>query len=257
MKVAIFYYSTYGHIVKMAEAVKAGVDKAGLASETQIFQIPETLPSEVLTKMHAPPKADYPLATAQTLLDYDAFFFGIPTRYGNVPAQISTFLDRTGGIWAKGALTGKPVSLFVSTGTPGGGQETTLRNFLTYIAHHGMVFVPLGYAKAFPQLTSFDEVHGGSPYGAGCYAGPDGSRQPSALELEIATIQGEQFPATAIKFLKTELAPAQEAAVKETTPTNEVVNEKATEAKVPEARTAQTKPATEDKSSGCARCTIV
>ncbi|KAL1695269.1 flavoprotein-like protein [Schizophyllum commune] len=190
-KVAIVIYSMYGHIAKMAETVKAGVESAG--GQATIFQIPETLPENVLQLLHAPPKPDYPIIDAATLATFDAFLFGIPTRYGNFPGQWKAFWDTTGQLWASGALSGKFVSVFVSTGTPGGGQEVTVANAMSTFVHHGMIFVPLGYAQAFAQLTNLNEVHGGSPWGAGTYAGGDGSRQPSALELEIAKIQGKQF----------------------------------------------------------------
>lgn len=182
----------------MAESVKKGVEAAG--GKAEIFQVPETLSEEVLAKMHAPAKPNYPIATLDTLTGYDAFLFGVPTRFGNYPAQWKAFWDSTGGLWANGSLYGKPAGFFVSTGTPGGGQETTIVNSLSVIVHHGMIYVPLGYAKAFPQITKMDEVHGSSPYGAGTFAGGDGSRQPSALELEIASIQGKSFYETIQKF---------------------------------------------------------
>ncbi|TAQ89803.1 hypothetical protein B7494_g1899 [Chlorociboria aeruginascens] len=190
-KVAIVYYSTWGHILKLAEAEKEGLKKAGI--EADIYQIPETLPEEILTKMYAPPKADYPIAEAATLAKYDAFLFGIPTRYGNFPAQWKTFWDSTGGLWATGALAGKYAGLFVSTGTLGGGQESTAIAALSTLTHHGITYVPLGYATANALLTNLDEVHGGSPWGAGTFSAGNGSRQPSTLELDIAKIQGESF----------------------------------------------------------------
>ncbi|PMD25212.1 benzoquinone reductase [Hyaloscypha hepaticicola] len=190
-KVAIVFYSMYGHIQKLAEAEKEGLKKAGI--EADLFQIPETLPQEVLTKMHAPPKSDIPVVDAKTLESYDAFLFGIPTRYGNFPAQWKAFWDSTGGQWGTGGYWGKYAGIFVSTGTPGGGQESTVIASISTLTHHGIIYVPLGYAKTFPQLTNLSEVRGGSPWGAGTFAGADGSRQPSALELELATIQGETF----------------------------------------------------------------
>ncbi|KAK9235922.1 flavoprotein-like protein [Lipomyces kononenkoae] len=196
-KVAIVIYSMYGHIAQLAEAEKAGIEKAG--GSATIYQIPETLPEEVLAKMHAAPKPDYPVASANTLTEYDAFLFGVPTRYGNFPGQWKAFWDTTGGIWAQGGLAGKYVGQFVSTGTPGGGQEVTVLNALSTYVHHGLIFVPLGYASAFPQITNLSEVHGSSPWGAGTFAGADGSRQPTELEKEIATIQGESFYKTVAK----------------------------------------------------------
>ncbi|KAJ7617317.1 NADH-quinone oxidoreductase [Roridomyces roridus] len=196
-KIAIVIYSMYGHIAKMAEAQKKGIEEAGGSAE--IFQIPETLPQEVLTKMYAPAKPDYPIIDADKLATFDAFLFGIPTRYGNFPGQWKAFWDTIGSLWSKGALAGKYAGAFVSTAGQGGGQETTIQNSISTLAHHGVIFVPFGYATAFPQLTSLDEVHGGSPWGAGTLAGPDGSRQPTALELEVAGIQGKSFYGTVSK----------------------------------------------------------
>jgi len=190
-KVAIVFYSMYGHIQKLAEAEKEGLKKAGI--EADLFQVAETLPQEVLTKMHAPPKSDIPIIDAKTLESYDAFLLGIPTRYGNFPAQWKAFWDTTGAQWGTGGYYGKYAGVFISTGTPGGGQESTAIAAMSTLTHHGIIYVPLGYAKTFPQLTNVSEVRGGSPWGAGTFAAADGSRQPSALELELATIQGETF----------------------------------------------------------------
>jgi NAD(P)H dehydrogenase (quinone) len=128
-----------------------------------------------------------------------SFLFGIPTRYGNFPAQFKAFWDATGQLWANGSLTGKYAGVFISTASQGGGQESTAMNALSTFAHHGIIYVPLGYAHSFAQSSRLDEVHGGSPWGAGTFAGGDGSRQPSALELEIATIQGKMFWETVAK----------------------------------------------------------
>ncbi|KAG1785305.1 flavoprotein-like protein [Suillus plorans] len=190
-KVAIIIYSMYGHIAKLAEAVKAGVESAG--GSVTIYQIAETLPEEVLVKMHAAPKPNYPILAPSELASFDAFIFGVPTRYGNFPAQWKAFWDATGGLWVSGALAGKFASVFVSTGTPGGGQEATIISSLSTLAHHGIIYVPLGYKNTFAQLSNMSEVRGGSPWGAGTYAGADGSRQPSALELELGTLQGKGF----------------------------------------------------------------
>jgi len=190
-KVAIVYYSMYGHIKQLAEAEKAGLEKAGI--EADLYQIPETLSEEVLAKMYAPPKADVPLIDAATLEKYDAFLLGIPTRYGNFPAQWKAFWDTTGGQWAKGGYWGKYAGVFVSTGTPGGGQESTVIAAMSTLAHHGIIYVPLGYKTAFPILADLSEARGGSPWGAGTFAGADGSRQPTDLEIQLATIQGEAF----------------------------------------------------------------
>ncbi|RDA91886.1 hypothetical protein CP533_0359 [Ophiocordyceps camponoti-saundersi (nom. inval.)] len=199
-KIAIIYYSMYGHVRKLAEAEKAGIEKAG--GSVDIYQVPETLGDEVLTKMHAPAKpTDVPVIDDPSVLTkYDGFLFGIPTRYGNFPAQWKTFWDKTGGLWASGGLHGKFAGLFVSTGGQGGGQESTCLAAMSTLAHHGIVYVPLGYAKTFAQLTNLDEVHGGSAWGAGTFAGGDGSRQPSKLELDVATTQGEVFYQTIAKL---------------------------------------------------------
>jgi len=190
-KIAIVIYSMYGHIAKLAEAEKAGIEASG--GTAKIYQIPETLPEEVLTKMHAPPKPDYPIASADTLTEYDAFILGVPTRYGNFPAQWKAFWDSTGQLWATGGLWGKYAGVFISTGTPGGGQESTALAIQSTLAHHGIIFVPLGYKTVFPILANLEEVRGGSPWGAGTFAGPTGARQPSALELELATEHGKAF----------------------------------------------------------------
>ncbi|KAI0905653.1 quinone oxidoreductase [Ustulina deusta] len=199
-KIAIVYYSMYGHIAKLAEAEKAGIEKAGGTAD--LYQIPETLSSEVLAKMHAPGQsADIPLLEDPSVLEgYDAFLLGIPTRYGTFPAQWKTFWDKTGKQWATGGFHGKMASFFLSTASLGGGQESTALGALSTLTHHGIIYVPFGYAKAFGTLTDLSEVHGGGPWGAGTFAGGDGSRQPSAKELEIATIQGEEFYKTVAKY---------------------------------------------------------
>ncbi|RDB18431.1 Protoplast secreted protein 2 [Hypsizygus marmoreus] len=190
-KVAIVIYTMYGHIAKLAEAIKSGLEAAG--GNATIFQVPETLNDEVLAKLHAPAKPDYPVLTLDEFAKYDAYLFGIPTRYGTMPAQWKAFWDSTGQLWATGALYGKYASIFVSTAGPGGGQETTALNSLSVLTHHGIIHVPLGYARSFGQLTGLTEVHGGSPWGAGTFSSSDGSRQPTPLEIEIATIQGKAF----------------------------------------------------------------
>lgn len=196
-KIAIIYYSLYGHIRQLALSVQKGIQDAG--GKADLFQVAETLPQEVLTKMHAPSKPDDPIATAATLTEYDAFLFGIPTRYGNFPAQWKTFWDTTGGLWVKGALQGKYAGAFCSTGTPGGGQEATIMNSMSTLTHHGIIFVPLGYRNTFPLMSNLEEVHGGSPWGAGTFAGADGSRQPTKLEIEMAYIQGKAYYETVSK----------------------------------------------------------
>ncbi|MCJ1301908.1 Minor allergen Alt a 7 [Hypocenomyce scalaris] len=191
-KVAIVFYSMYGHIQKLAEAEKAGIEAAGGTAD--LFQVAETLPEGVLSKMHAPPKdAAIPTIDPATLQQYDAFLFGIPTRYGNFPAQWKAFWDATGAQWASGGYWGKYAGVFISTGTMGGGQESTAIAAMSTMAHHGMIYVPLGYKTAFPILADLSEARGGSPWGAGTFSGGDGSRQPSAKELELAQVQGKVF----------------------------------------------------------------
>ena len=143
--------------------------------------------------MRAPAKPDYPIATHETLTTYDTFLFGIPTRFGNFPAQWKAFWDTTGGLWAAGALAGKYAGVFVTVGSQGGGQGETVQSSLSTLAHHGIIYVPLGYKSVFPLLTGMEEVHGGTPWGAGAFTGADDSRKVSALELEIAKIHGKTF----------------------------------------------------------------
>ncbi|KAH6915703.1 NADH:quinone oxidoreductase [Coprinopsis sp. MPI-PUGE-AT-0042] len=189
--VAIIIYSLYGHITQLAEAEKKGIEEAG--GKADIYQVPETLGEDILKILKAPPRPDYPIADLETLKKYDSFLFGIPTRYGNMPVQFKSFWDATGPIWAAGTLGGKYAGTFVSTASQGGGQEVTAMSCLSTFVHHGMVYVPFGYYKAFAEMTRLDEVHGGGPWGAGTYAAGDGSRQPSELELTIARKQGAQF----------------------------------------------------------------
>ncbi|EJD08452.1 1,4-benzoquinone reductase [Fomitiporia mediterranea MF3/22] len=196
-RVAIVIYSMHGHIAKMAESIHAGVNSAG--GNAKILQIPETLPEDVLKKMHALEKPPYPVITPENMREYDAFLFGIPTRFGNFPAQWKAFWDASGGIFHEGALSGKYAGIFVGTGGPGGGQEITVSNSISTLVHHGIIFVPLGYKHASQQLANIEEVHGGSPWGAGTFSGSKGERWPSALELELAKIQGSMFYETVSK----------------------------------------------------------
>eukprot|EP00468_Gymnochlora_sp_CCMP2014_P005153 CAMPEP_0167756018 /NCGR_PEP_ID=MMETSP0110_2-20121227/9145_1 /TAXON_ID=629695 /ORGANISM="Gymnochlora sp., Strain CCMP2014" /LENGTH=184 /DNA_ID=CAMNT_0007642067 /DNA_START=144 /DNA_END=698 /DNA_ORIENTATION=- len=184
----------------MAGAVAEGVKKAG--GTPILMRCPETLSEEVLKKMHAAPKnEDHKVATPQDLDDADCIIFGIPTRFGMAAAQMKAMLDRTGGLWAKGKLLGKPAGIFVSTGTQNGGQETTALTFVTQLVHHGMIYIPIGYGKGDIQFD-ISEPHGGSPYGAGCLAGPTGARKPSEKELALATHQGEHVTKYATMLMK-------------------------------------------------------
>lgn len=188
-RTAIITYSLYHHIAKLARASKSGVESAGGTAD--IFQVQETLPEKLLTALKAPPKPDFPIADLNTLKDYDAFLFGVPTRYGNMPSQFKNFWDGTGSLFATQALAGKCAGFFVSTGSLGSGQEATIMNCLSTIVHHGMTFIPFGYGH--PRLGNLQEIHGGSPWGAGTFAAPDGSREVTELELELAKTQGAQF----------------------------------------------------------------
>ena len=192
MKIYIVFYSTYGHIFHMAEAIAEGARSVD-GADVQLFQVTETLPSEVIGKMGATEArkafAQVPVIQPNQLAEADAIIFGTPTRFGNMAAQMRALLDATGGLWQKGALIGKVGSVFVSTGTQHGGQETTITSFHTTLFHHGMVVVGVPYSC--PGLTNMNEITGGSPYGASTLAGADGSRQPTKNELDIARFQGK------------------------------------------------------------------
>jgi len=185
-KVLVLYYSMYGHVERMAEAVAEGARSAG--AEVVIKRVPELAPREVLQRSGAKLDQPAPEADPQELGGYDAIILGCPTRYGRMAAQMAQFWDQTGPLWAKGALVGKVGSAFTSTATQHGGQETTLMAIHTMLFHHGMVLVGLPYA-AQGQMR-LDEITGGSPYGATTIAGGKGERQPSANELELARFQG-------------------------------------------------------------------
>jgi len=186
-KVLVLYHSTYGHVETMAQAVAEGAAAAG-GVEVALRRVPELVPADVLAKSGAKTDQSAPVARVEELAEYDAIVFGTPTRFGNMAAQMRNFLDQTGGLWAKGALIGKVGSVFASTATQHGGQETTISSFHTTLLHHGMVIVGLPYSAQ--GQTRIDEVSGGSPYGATTIAGGDGKRRPSANELELARFQG-------------------------------------------------------------------
>ncbi|KAL8172409.1 hypothetical protein V2J09_024213 [Rumex salicifolius] len=192
------YYSMYGHVEKLAHEIKKGAESVE-GVEAKLWQVPETLPTEVLGKMSASPKSDVPIIKPSELPEADGFVFGFPTRFGMMAAQFKSFLDATGGLWRTQSLAGKPAGIFVSTGSQNGGQETTALTAITQLVHHGMIFVPIGYTFG-GGMFEMEEVKGGTPYGAGTFAG-DGSRQPTQLELEIAFHQGKVL-ATAAKKLK-------------------------------------------------------
>ncbi|KAH7434374.1 hypothetical protein KP509_06G014500 [Ceratopteris richardii] len=178
----------YGHIETLAKKIKEGVDSID-GIEAKLFRVQETLSDEILEKMQAPPKdKNIPIITASDLEAADGFIFGIPTRFGAMAAQMKAFFDSTGGLWKGQKLAGKPAGIFVSTGSQGGGQETTALTTLTQLVHHGMLFVPIGYMFG-AGMFKMDEIRGGSPYGAGTFAG-DGTKVPTETELALAKHQG-------------------------------------------------------------------
>jgi NAD(P)H dehydrogenase (quinone) len=195
-KVLVLYYSSYGHIEKMAGAVAEGARAAG--AEATVKRVPELVSEDVAKKSGFKLDQAAPIATVDELADYDAIILGVPTRFGNMPAQMKNFLDQTGGLWAKGKLVGKVGSVFTSTATQHGGQESTILSTHTVLLHHGMVIVGLPYSCH--GQTKIDEVTGGSPYGASTIAGGDGSRQPSENELAGAKFQGRHVAEIAAKL---------------------------------------------------------
>ncbi|APF36936.1 NAD(P)H:quinone oxidoreductase [Chelatococcus daeguensis] len=195
-KVLVLYYSSYGHIEQMAQAVAEGARAAG--AEVVVKRVPELVPAEVAKNAGFKLDQPAPVATVEELADYDAIIFGTPTRFGNMTAQMRNFLDQTGGLWAKGALIGKVGSVFTSSATQHGGQESTILTFIPTLMHHGMVVVGLPYS--FAGQSGLDEIKGGSPYGASTIAAADGSRQPSAVELEGARFQGRHVAGIAAKL---------------------------------------------------------
>ena len=194
-KVLVLYYSSYGHIETMAQAVAEGVREAGATAD--IRRVPELVPEEVARKSHYKMDQPAPLATVDELPTYDAIIVGTGTRYGRMTSQMANFWDQTGGLWFQGKLVGKVGAGFTSTGSQHGGQETTLINIITNLLHHGMVIVGLPYS--FQGQTKLDEVTGGSPYGASTIAGGDGSRQPTANELDGARYLGRHVAQVAAK----------------------------------------------------------
>jgi NAD(P)H dehydrogenase (quinone) len=195
-KVLVLYYSSYGHIETMAEAVAEGARSTG--ATVDIKRIPETVPQDVAEAAHFKLDQKAPVAEIAELADYDAIIVGTPTRFGRIASQTAAFLDQAGGLWMRGALVGKVGGAFTSTGTQHGGQEVTLFSVITNLLHFGMVIVGLPYSFA-GQMT-LDEVVGGSPYGATTIAGTQGQRQPSAIDLDGARHQGELVAQTANKL---------------------------------------------------------
>jgi NAD(P)H dehydrogenase (quinone) len=200
-KVQVIFYSTYGHVWKLAEAIAEGA-RSVAGADVKLFQVKEILSAEILAKMGATEAkkafAHIPNADPHQLADADAIILGTPTRYGSAAASMQAFLDATGGHWVKGALIGKVASAFCSTASQHGGQETTLMSMYTFFIHQGMVVVGVPYSSS--ELLTLDEMSGGSPYGASTIAGPKGERQPSANEMAIARAQGKHVAEVASKL---------------------------------------------------------
>jgi NAD(P)H:quinone oxidoreductase type IV len=201
MKIQVIFYSMYGHIYKMAVAVAEGAREVE-GAEVNLYQVPELVPDEALQRTGAKAAqeefAHVPVAIPTQMAEADAIIFGTPTRFGNMCAQMRNFLDQTGQMWAKGALIGKVGSVFTSTASQHGGQETTITSFHSTLLHHGMIIVGVPYSEQ--RLLTMTEITGGSPYGASTLAGGDGSRQPSENELAIARFQGSHAAQIARKL---------------------------------------------------------
>ncbi len=195
-KVLVLYYSTYGHIETMAGAIAEGARAAG--AQVDIKRVPETAPGDVARANHFKLDQAAPIATVDDLPNYDAIIIGTPTRYGRVSSQMAAFLDQTGGLWARGALNGKVGAAFTSTASQHGGQETTLFSIITNLMHFGLIVIGLPYS--FQGQMTLGEITGGSPYGATTIAAGDGSRPPSANELDGARHQGKLVAETATKL---------------------------------------------------------
>lgn len=192
MKIQVIFYSMYGHVYRLAEAVAEGARQVA-GAEAALYQVPELVPDAILEKSGAKAArqafAHVPFAKPEQMADADALIFGTPTRFGNMAAQMRNFFDQTGGLWVKGSLIGKVGSVFASTASQHGGQETTITSFHTTLLHHGMIIVGVPYSEA--GLTNMTEISGGTPYGATTMAGGDGKRFPSENELTIARFQGK------------------------------------------------------------------
>jgi NAD(P)H dehydrogenase (quinone) len=203
MKILVVFYSLYGHVYKMAEAVKEGACQVS-GTDVSLYRVPETLSEEVLGKMGALEAqksiAHIPICKVEDLATADAIIFGTPTRFGNMCGQMRQFLDATGQLWAKGALVGKVGSVFTSSATQHGGQESTILSFHTTLLHHGLIVVGLPYS--FAGQMRIDEVTGGSPYGASTIAGGQGERMPSENELNAARYQGKHVAEITLKLIR-------------------------------------------------------
>ncbi|MGV8712544.1 MAG: NAD(P)H:quinone oxidoreductase [Nitrosomonas sp.] len=196
-RILVLYYSMYGHVEIMAHAVAEGV-KSVENTEVAVKRVPELMSDEVAQRVGAKLDQPAPIASIDELVNYDAIIFGTPTRFGNMCAQMRNFLDQTGKLWLNGGLIGKVGSVFTSTGTQHGGQETTITSFHTTLLHHGMIIVGVPYSCQ--EIMNMSEITGGSPYGASTLAGGDGSRKPSENELKVARFQGNHVAHIARKL---------------------------------------------------------
>jgi len=196
-KILVLYHSFYGHVETMAHAVAEGAREVA-GSTVDLKRVPETVPAETFAKSGGKANQAAPIAQPGELVNYDAIIFGTPTRFGNMTGQMRTFLDQTGGLWAAGALIGKVGSVFTSSATQHGGQESTILTFHPTLLHHGMIIVGLPYSEA--RQMGLDEIKGGSPYGASTIAGGQGERSPSAQELGMARFQGRHVATIATKL---------------------------------------------------------
>ena len=196
-KILVLFYSTWGHVQTLAEEVAKGAEEVSRAN-VSIKRVPETMADETLQEIGGLTESPYEVASPGELSLYDAVIFGTPTRFGNMCSQMRTFLDQTGEIWANGGLIGKTGSVFVSTASQHGGQETTITSFHTTLLHHGMLIAGVPYSC--PELSGASEVTGGSPYGAGTIAGGDGTRLPSEREKTIARFQGRHVASLAVRL---------------------------------------------------------
>ena len=189
--VQVIYYSTYGHVEKLARHMIKGLEKSGV--HHQIYQVPETLSKETLMAMKAPTEKpmDIPVLSVEEMEKAHGYLFGVPTRFGTLPAQLKEIFDSCGPQWIKGTFHGKYAGTFFSTSTQGAGQETTALSCVPFFVHHGINYVPIGYK--FNKLNLMEELHGGSPWGAGTFSGFDNKRPCSKFEIELAEFQGEEF----------------------------------------------------------------
>ncbi|KAJ2584032.1 hypothetical protein GGH95_000650 [Coemansia sp. RSA 1836] len=209
-RILVIYYSTYGHVQTIAQAELRGLQKSGKV-DAELYQFAETLPTDVLDKMHAAPRdTAVPEITPEILAAADGYLIGFPTRFGVAPAQVKAFFDSTGQLWQTGALLGKPMGMFFSTASQHGGQESTAFSFLPHLVHHGLIYVSLGTPS--PYMFDIDAVVGGSPWGAGVIAGADGSLLPTHKEIEIAEIQGALFADVVVKLTASNPTPPAAAA---------------------------------------------